>query len=570
MSTKHGVSWVRNLHIILFLQIQRTADLPKAETSGPFVAGTGSIVVIAAVFSLLWFGLCRVLSSEWRLNDQYNYGWFVPIFAAYLFWLRWQNRGSSLQIASGSWIATMAIACSALLLMLPIRLFEVANPDWRPLGWVHAAVVVTVTLIFFWIIGGTAWLRQFAFPIAFIFVAVPWPSAIEQPIVQGLMRAVASAAAETISLFGVPAEVQGNLIRLPGGVVGVNEACSGVRSLQTSIMIGLLFGELKRLTVLRRIILVGIAVAIALFANFLRALFLVSIAARENLAAIGRWHDLAGYAIVALVLAGTMWAAWRLARRKTAKRKPETPISTPQSAIRNPQSNLLPTFSFVLLFWVVAIELGVELWYRSHERTMSPTPQWTIHWPQDLTGFRDVPIDEGVRATLRFNQGREATWTSQESVDSPPSRCFLFFFRWNPGGSSVVRARAHRPDICLPAAGWQQRSDINQTYFVNDQLSLPFRCVNFVQPNSGVTAHTFFCLQEDRRTNEARPDLELPAGIQPEWSFPARWRAVRDGVRNMGQQIIELIILAPSQADDAVIDGQFQNILREVVVHRGQ
>ena len=193
----------------------------------------------------------------------------------------------------------MAIVCSALLLLLPIRLFEVANPDWRPLGWMHAGVVVTVTLIFFWIIGGTAWLRQFAFPIAFIFVAVPWPSAIEQPIVQGLMRAVAGAAAETVSLFGVPAEVQGNLIRLPSGVVGVNEACSGVRSLQTSIMIGLLFGELKRLTVSRRIILVGIAIAIALFANFLRALFLVSIAARENLAAIGRcwrWPPMAATA----------------------------------------------------------------------------------------------------------------------------------------------------------------------------------------------------------------------------------------------------------------------------------
>jgi len=549
------------------LQIQRTADLPKAETPRPFISATGSIVVVAAAFSFLWFGLCRALSSEWRLNDQYNYGWFVPIFVAYLFSLRWQNRtpSSSLQIGSGSWIATMAIVCSALLLLLPIRLFEVANPDWRPLGWMHAGVVVTVTLIFFWIIGGTSWLRQFAFPIAFIFVAVPWPSAIEQPIVQGLMRTIAGAAAETISLFGVPAEVQGNLIRLPSGVVGVNEACSGVRSLQTSIMIGLLFGELKRLTVSRRIILVGIAIAIALFANFLRALFLVSIAARENLAAIGSWHELAGYAIVALVLAGTMWAAWRLAKRETGKRKPETPISTPLSTIRNPQSSLLPTISFVLLFWLVAIDVGVELWYRSHERSMSPTPQWTVRWPQDLTGFRDVPIDEGVRATLRFDQGREATWTAKGTPDSSPKRCFLFFFRWNPGGSSVVRARAHRPDICLPAAGWQQRSDANQMYFVNDQLSLPFRRVNFVQPSSDITAHTFFCLQEDQRTNEARPDLELPAGIQPEWSFPARWRAVRDGVRNTGQQVMEFVIVSPDSVSAERINAEFASVLPKLI-----
>jgi hypothetical protein len=72
-------------------------------------------------------------------------------------------------------------------------------------------------------------------------------------------------------------------------------------------------------------------------------------------------------------------------------------------------------------------------------------------------------------------------------------------------------------------------------------------------------------LQEDRRTNEARPDLELPAGIQPEWSFPARWRAVRDGVRNMGQQVMELIILAPAQVDEATVEQQFAAILPTLV-----
>ena len=40
----------------------------------------------------LWFVLCRQLSGEWSVNEQYNYGWFVPLFALYLFWLRWQDR----------------------------------------------------------------------------------------------------------------------------------------------------------------------------------------------------------------------------------------------------------------------------------------------------------------------------------------------------------------------------------------------------------------------------------------------------------------------------------------------
>src|SRR5438094_9120797 len=90
-------------------------------------------------------------------------------------------------------------------------------------------------------------------------------------------------------LLGIPAQVQGNLIRVSNGLVGVNEACSGIRSLQTSLMIGLLCGELKRLSILRRAALVGGAVAIALVANFLRAVVLVAVGARKAIPGIIRW-----------------------------------------------------------------------------------------------------------------------------------------------------------------------------------------------------------------------------------------------------------------------------------------
>jgi len=47
-----------------------------------------SVLFLAA----LWFALCRQLSGEWSVNEQYSFGWFVPFFALYLFWLRWQDR----------------------------------------------------------------------------------------------------------------------------------------------------------------------------------------------------------------------------------------------------------------------------------------------------------------------------------------------------------------------------------------------------------------------------------------------------------------------------------------------
>ncbi|MFZ0915341.1 MAG: exosortase/archaeosortase family protein, partial [Candidatus Udaeobacter sp.] len=280
------------------------------------------------LFGALWFVLCRQLSGEWLVNKQYNYGWFVPFFALYLFWLRWQDRpppevsNFKFQISNS---AALAMAIAALLLLLPVRLFEIAEPEWRPLGWIHAASVATLTLLYLWWIGpaGAGWLRHFAFPVAFFFVAVPWPTGVEVPIIQGLMRMVANVAAETAMLLGIPAQVEGNLIRVSTGLVGVNEACSGIRSLQTSLMIGLLFGELKRLSVLRRVALVIGAVIIAIFANFVRAVFLVTVAAAKNISEVSRWHDIAGYTIVALVFLSTMGLAYLLGKSEIGNQKSE-------------------------------------------------------------------------------------------------------------------------------------------------------------------------------------------------------------------------------------------------------
>src|SRR5256885_632633 len=293
-----------------------------------------SVLFLALALGALWFVCCHHLSEDWRFNEQYSYGWFVPFFVAYLFWLRWEDRPSPEVRGQKSeirkWVAVLLMVGAAVIL-LPLRVFEVASSDYRPLGWLHAFAVVAITLWSIYMVGGGTWLRHFAIPVLFFLTAVPWVTAIEAPIIEGLMRGVAAIAAETLALFGIPAEAEGNLLRLPFGLVGVNEACSGVRSLQTSIMIGLLFGELKRLSFGQRIFLVVAGVGIALFANFLRVLFLVSMASRaHDVSVVNKWHDLAGYGILVVVFIGTMAIAWRLGRRRETTRLQDYETTRPQ------------------------------------------------------------------------------------------------------------------------------------------------------------------------------------------------------------------------------------------------
>jgi len=390
------------------------------------------------------------------------------------------------------------IGLAALLLLLPIRLFEIGTPEWRPLGWIHTASVATLTLLYIWSAGGKPWLRHFAFPIAFFFVAVPWVTPIEGPIIQGLMRAVARVAAETVTLFGIPTQLEGNLIRVSSGLVGVNEACSGVRSLQTTLMIGLLFGELKRLSILRRVVLVAGAIAIALTANFCRAIFLVWIAATENISQVSRWHNLAGYAIVALVFVGTLGLAYLLGRKKpsdavVAGVPPATmeqlqPTRLPLQILVAPWS--FPTSYFVFAFcWIVAVELGAHLWYRAHESNLVTTIGWNVRWPEAAPNFRELKIDEEVRRQLRFDQGHAGSWTWPAASSQPhrisraPKRLLVFYIF--SGGTPAETARfwptyTGQMSVCLRSAGTRWRTQGYAIIRLPARLLCHFAISNFV------------------------------------------------------------------------------------------
>src|SRR5712691_6085633 len=117
--------------------MERIAAEQSVAQAAPLMSRRVSFQAIALVLYLatLWFVLCRQLSGEWSVNEQYNYGWFVPFFALYLFWLRWEDRPApevrSQKLEVGSRLVAAIIGVPALLLLLPIRLFEIGTPEWR-------------------------------------------------------------------------------------------------------------------------------------------------------------------------------------------------------------------------------------------------------------------------------------------------------------------------------------------------------------------------------------------------------------------------------------------------------
>ncbi len=268
-----------------------------------------------ALFAVLWADLVRQLSYTWEANEQYAYGWFVPFFALVLFGKRWRTRPVAQPRTSPFWLTVLVVVATAAL--LPGRVVYEINPDWPLWSWLMALTVVGISLYAVFLAGGWKWVRHFGFPVCFILVAVQWPYRIEHGLTQGLMRVVAGLTVEVLGWFDIPAFQHGNLIEISNGVVGISDACSGIRSFQATLMAALSLGELYQLRWTRRLLLLGGGVVIAFSLNVVRTVTLTWHTSSAGIAALEEWHDPAGLMIFVVSFL-CLWAVAVWLRAKSA------------------------------------------------------------------------------------------------------------------------------------------------------------------------------------------------------------------------------------------------------------
>ena len=93
------------------------------------------------------------------------------------------------------------------------------------------------------------------------------------------MRADTAITIQILNVIGTLAVQHGNVIELSTGPVGIDDACTGVRSLQATFMVALFLGAFYRLTPLRRILLVVAGLLLAFVCNIGRTFLLCEVAA---------------------------------------------------------------------------------------------------------------------------------------------------------------------------------------------------------------------------------------------------------------------------------------------------
>jgi exosortase len=366
--------------------------------------------------------------------------------------------------------------------------------------------------------GGGRWARHFAFPLLFFFVAVPWPTNLEQFVIQGLMGVDALINVEILNAIGIPAVQLGNVIEVSTGFVGIDEACTGIRSLQATFMVSLFLGEFYEFGVWRRIVLVGAGAILAFFCNLVRTFLLVYVGALRGSEAIKSWHDPAGYTILVVCLL----ALWGLSMFLVGKDQTAPPAPRSRPAFRVSRLVLGNLLALTLL-----AEVGTQIWYGVHEAQTARLEPWTVQWPSEATNWKTTPIEESAQDLLRYNEGGGGAWTGEDGHEWN-----MFFFRWLPGRTAGLFVKNHRPDICLPASGMKQRGGVQNKLLTVNDVTLPIRA--YVFENNGRPLHVFYCYWDG---TPAKPGM----AEDENWSALGRLDAVLNGKRDVGTQMLEII-----------------------------
>lgn len=489
-----------------------------------------------------WLWTVWRLADEWRLSENYRYGFSVPLLLAVLVWVRLPGQNDP--PFSPARRPSRRLLVAGLGLFLAAELVREMDPLWRLGHWLAAASATSLTVAWLERLGGAALCRRMAFPLAFAWTALPWPMGIEVPLGNFLMRTVAAAAAEALNVAGVAARQQGNLIVLKNGVLGVDTACSGIQSLQAGLMIALFLGDYLALSRLRRVALLAVSVLCAILGNFARTLALAWALGARGMNAETRLHDPTGYAATVVIFALIVLAALGLRPRGMRREGP---------AARPPVHRLCDlggkAGGIVAVFLLLA-PLLARGWFefRGGTHRVRATPLWQIGIPPLPQGWMARP-DPIPPATLGMLQCSSGSALALRADDALPAQVVHLF--WKPGNFMPSLGYSHTPEICMASAGWELLEGPTPASFSRGDLPMPGALYRFRLDGQRITVfHAVW------HGGAPRPVQTLPIALGGRLD---RLRQLWEGRRDRGHET--LTVALPTLASEEATREEIARIL---------
>ncbi len=421
----------------------------------------------AALLLCLAAGLCLWFAPAWATDPDLSHGLLMPVvFLLLVHESRSEGPRRWLRPGLGAVSAATALALAGLLALLAGGLYAAA------LDWSHALVRFAMAVSLSLLLGSglvclaDERIRLIPFNWASWVAVALWPLSAPIPpgtyyrITGALQLWVSSGVLNLLHILGIPALRVGNIIELANTAVGVEDACSGIRSLTSCVFVGIFISAALIRRPWARVVIIALSAPLALLTNLARSLIL-TLLANAGVSIAGFWHDATGYAVLAVT--ALLLAALAYGLRGGASAHGTGPALAPSGAEPPRPAKAAYTAAGAILAWSLVLAALACVFFYSNTRTASrrdqpvpdlwaalpvSTPGWEVRTTQNLRQFASVLQTDTLaeRAYLR-GEGRSAVQIT------------FYLAYWRPGQAPVSLVASHTPDGCWPGAGWQMRNE---------------------------------------------------------------------------------------------------------------
>lgn len=321
--------------------------------------------VLLLLLVAAWFPIASAMATIWWRSDTFAHCLLVPPIAI---WLAWRDRARWLALAPRRWAWGLLPLALASLLGLVGELAQVAAAS-------QLALVLALQALTLFVLGPQVG-RALAFPLLFLLFAVP----VGEFMMPKMMDWTADFTVSALRLVGIPVYREGLQFVIPSGNWSVVEACSGVRYLMASVMVGSLFAYLNFNTLARRLAFVAFSIAVPLVANWLRAFGIVMLGhLSDNKIATGVDHLVYGWLFFGVVMA----AMFMIGSRFAPGTAPVAATIMPTEPTQHPSGAAWAALAGALL--LLAMPMLAEPLRSSHPAVAQP--QLSL----DVPGWQSVP-----------------------------------------------------------------------------------------------------------------------------------------------------------------------------------
>ncbi len=273
-----------------------TASMPTTtpDRSGSLLWGVlgGTALVVLWAY---WPSLTD-MAQAWSHSSEYSHGYLVPVFAAFLLWLRRDRLATDDGRTSWWGLAFLAVA---------VGLRAYGTYQYRV--WLEQISLLPCLAGLVLLLGGwTGW--RWAWPsILFPFFMVPLPFSISRALSGPLQLLATECSTFILQTIGLPAVSEGTTIRINDAQIGIVEACSGLKMLVVFFALSTGMALVTRAPLFDRLVLVASSVPIALTSNIIRITITGLLHELANSEAANVFfHDVAGWFMMPLAL-GMLW-----------------------------------------------------------------------------------------------------------------------------------------------------------------------------------------------------------------------------------------------------------------------